>query len=344
MLDIVDQGNIEPRGIAVYSIPKADLLRSTPTVANLSQFTFAKPAALGNSSTALHGVIDFGSADGRAALFAANPRFGLQRWDLTNTAESRAGAATLSSPISIAISPFEAPPTAEQPGNVQNLYNGGGPFLGIDGTTVDDLARLGASLVQQENHAWGVYAAKAGQRSGVRWFEIDLATNEVVQSGTISDPALDLLHPSIAVNQFGDAVIGFTATGETLYPSAYAVVGDTIGGVTTFGSLLELKRGVSTYFHPDSQARNRWGNYSTTIVDPSDPLHFWTFQEFASGNNGWAVQITQIIIPEPSTLVLAGCGWLLVGLAVRRRRRCRRTLHCRRARTTPCNCSWTSER
>jgi hypothetical protein len=322
LLDIANHGEIEPRGIAVYSIPKSDLLQQAPTVAGRSEFTFAKPSALGNSSTALHGVINFGPADGRAALFAAHPRFGLQRWDLANTAESRAGAATLSVPISIPIAPFEAPPAAEQPGDVQNLYNGGGPFAGIDGTTVADLARLGASLVQQDNHAWGVYAVKAGERSGVRWFEIDLTTNQLVQSGTISDPALDLLHPSIAVNQFGDAVIGFTATGETLFPSAYAVVGDTMDGVTTFGGLLELKRGVSTYLALDTQGRNRWGDYSTTVVDPSNPLHFWTFQEFASGNNGWAVQITQIIIPEPSTLAFALCGILTVGVLIGRRIRC----------------------
>ena len=322
LLDIANHGVIEPRGIAVYSIPKSDLLQSMPTLANRSEFTFAKPAALGNSSTALHGVINFGPADGRAALFAANPRFGLQRWDLTGTAESRAGAATLSSPINIPIGPFQAPLAAEQPGDVQSLYNGGGPFTGIDGTIVDDLARLGASLVQQDNHAWGVYAAKAGERSGVRWFEVDLTTSAIVQSGTISDPALDLIHPSIAVNQFGDAVIGFTASGETLYPSAYAVVGDTKGGVTTFGSLLELKRGVSTYLARDSQGRNRWGNYSTTVVDPSNPLHFWTFQEFASGNNGWGVQITQIIIPEPGALTLTACGILVVGFVTGWRRRC----------------------
>jgi hypothetical protein len=321
LLDIANHGIIEPRGIAVYSIPKSDLLQQTPTVANRSQFTFAKPAALGNSSTALHGVLDFGPADGRAALFAANPSFGLQRWDLTNTAESRAGAASLSSPINIPINPFEVPPAAEQPFGVQSLYNGGGPFPGIDGTIVADLARLGANLVQQQNHAWGVYAAKAGERSGVRWFEIDLATNQIVQSGTISDPALDLFHPSIAVNGFGDAVIGFTASGEALYPSAYAVVGDTVDGVTTFGSLLELKRGVSTYLHRDSQGRNRWGDYSTTVTDPSDPLHFWTFQEFASGDNGWGVQITQIIIPEPGALTLIACGLLVGVIAARRGRR-----------------------
>jgi hypothetical protein len=320
LIDIANQGTVEPLGIAVYSIPKSDLLQSTPTVANRSQFTFAQPTALGRAVMTVQGVVDNGPANGRAALFAVNAEVGLQRWDVMNTAERRAGAAMLSSPISIPIDPFVVPPTGNQPGTVQDLYNDG-PFTSSMLGSVTNLMKFSSNLVQQGNRAWGTHSVKAGDRSGVRWYEIDLAANQVVQSGTISDPAIDLIYPSIAVNGFGDAVIGFTATGENLFPSAYAVVGSTVGGVTTFGSLMELKRGVSTFVDRDAQGRNRWGDYSQTVVDPSDPLRFWTFQEFASARDQWAVQITEIVIPEPSTLILFACGLLVTAFAARWRRR-----------------------
>jgi hypothetical protein len=195
---------VQPRGFAIYSIPKADLLGPAPTIANQSQFTLDKPPALGNATTRIQGVLDFGPADGRADLFAVNPNFGLQRWEILNTAQSLPNAATLSPPINIPIPPFEVAPPGNQPGNVRDLFNHGGPFVAGDGMLIGNAAQFSANLVQQGNHVWGVHVAKTGEHSGLRWYEIDLESNELTQSGTISDPALDLIYPSIAVNPIGE--------------------------------------------------------------------------------------------------------------------------------------------
>jgi hypothetical protein len=69
---------------------------------------------------------------------------------------------------------------------------------------------------------------------------------------------------------------------------------------------------------------NRWGDYSATVVDPTDPNRFWTIQEIAIGNNNWGMQITELIlapvpIPEPSTIALFGIATF--GFVVLRRRR-----------------------
>jgi hypothetical protein len=289
----------QPLGYAIYSMPKADLLQPAPTIANRSEFTFDQPPETGvHHVSVLQGVSNFGPGNGSSSLFIASPTLGLQRRELLNTGELQPGAATLSLAIDIPISPIEVPPTGNQPGNVHDLYNWGPSASPFDGFEVADLMRFSSNLVQQGNHVWGVHVAKAGDGSGVRWYEIDLENNQIVQSGTISDPSLDLINPSIAVNPFGDAVIGFTATGEELFPSAYAVVGTTDNGTTTFGQLLELKRGASTFFvSVDELGRNRWGDYSTTVVDPSDPYSFWTFQEFTQAKDRWAVQVTQILLP-----------------------------------------------
>ena len=48
-----------------------------------------------------------------------------------------------------------------------------------------------------------------------------------------------------------------------------------------------------------------WGGYSATVVDPSNPNAFWTFQQitdsqFSSDTNTWAVQATRISIDQPA--------------------------------------------
>ena len=69
---------------------------------------------------------------------------------------------------------------------------------------------------------------------------------------------------------------------------------------------------------------NRWGDYSSTVLDPENEDIFWTIQEwgsdpaaFASGlGDTWSTQISELIsqpIPLPSTLLLLGSGLLGLG-------------------------------
>ncbi len=91
------------------------------------------------------------------------------------------------------------------------------------------------------------------------------------------------------------------------FASSSAVVGETVAGITTFGpNPILLKLGVDDYQILDRLGRNRWGDYSATVVDPDNPLCFWTFQEWAdfdiNGNDQWATQITQICLASPVPL------------------------------------------
>jgi uncharacterized repeat protein (TIGR01451 family) len=64
-------------------------------------------------------------------------------------------------------------------------------------------------------------------------------------------------------------------------------VGATSGGVTSFEAPQVLKLGDGYYARTGTGNRNRWGDYSATVVDPSDSCTFYTFQEFVavSGTN-----------------------------------------------------------
>ncbi len=89
---------------------------------------------------------------------------------------------------------------------------------------------------RSQHHLW--------RPSAIRWYEIDESNNNVKQLGTIGDVLHDYYYPSLAVNQFGDVVIGYTRSGETEFASAYASIGETVNNVTTFGdpNFIESRR------------------------------------------------------------------------------------------------------
>ncbi|HID22002.1 MAG TPA: hypothetical protein EYP14_06330, partial [Planctomycetaceae bacterium] len=92
MFPVQQGGNFE---INVLTIPKADLLAATPTVANAT--LIENQVAIGFSP---HPAVDFGPSDGRAPLLSADPNGGNT---LTRTDVLGAGAAnaTLSASTTI---------------------------------------------------------------------------------------------------------------------------------------------------------------------------------------------------------------------------------------------------
>jgi hypothetical protein len=215
----------------------------------------------------------------------------------------------------VSVTARSAPPLASQSGPNDNVNTGDNRFSG--------------NVVLQNGSLWGTQAVSLSGRAAIEWYEINPTTAAVVQSGLISDPSLSLYYPSIAVNDFGDVVIGLSGSDDSTFISSYAAVGTTNAGTTTFSPIALLKAGQDNYVFLDSANRNRWGDYSATVVDPTNQRVFWTFQEFAAADrtipafgsidNNWALQITQItVVPEPAAFWLATCG--VVGLLRMRRR------------------------
>ena len=181
-----------------------------------------------------------------------------------------------------------------------------GPSSDIDAGS----ARFGASVIALDGSLWGTHGVDFNGRAAVEWYEIEEATGALLQNGIIADPSLGFNFPSIAVNDDRDVVLGFSGGDPNTFMSAYAVVGSTSGGMTTFSPPTQLVAGNASYERLDSSGRNRWGDYSATVLDPTNDQHFWTFQEFALNADEWAIQVTQFIIPEPSS------GTMLALLAV----------------------------
>jgi hypothetical protein len=173
--------------------------------------------------------------------------------------------------------------------------------------------RFDGSVSRVNNDIWAVHSVDAlygedNHRTAIRWYRIDANTGTLGDTGTLSDASHDYIMPSIAANNAGIVVIGFSRTGLDEFPSAYAAVGHTAKGKTTFDSPILLKAGEGLYhFIPGLPEDDRWGDFSATQLDPNDPNTFWTFQEWAAApfdpplfgviEGRWATQVTQITVP-----------------------------------------------
>ncbi|MDX2269119.1 MAG: CARDB domain-containing protein [Bryobacter sp.] len=87
-------------------------------------------------------------------------------------------------------------------------------------------------------------------------------------------------YPSIAVNKNKDIFIGYNRFRADQYAGAYFAyrrATDPLGGLYHDAV---VKEGEDSY--TKGGLRVRWGDYSSTIVDPTDDLSFWTLQEYAA--------------------------------------------------------------
>src|SRR5262249_50883186 len=57
----------------------------------------------------------------------------------------------------------------------------------------------------------------------------------------------------------------------------------------------------STSYTLLGSGRNRWGDYSSTVIDPSDDMTMWSFQEYCNATNSWAVRVLKLAAPPPAT-------------------------------------------
>jgi hypothetical protein len=298
---ISDPNAPTPLGPTLVSFPKADLLLPTPNFTNQTWFGIMDYAARGDvlqpaitsdgsNTGAVLAVIDIGNT--------TSPYSNLVSFAVQNAGGP--GPATLGPATFVPITPYMVP---------TNAAVGAPLFTALQPDGTSDLqandARLAAKVYTAGGVEYAVHNTLYNGRIAIRWYRLRASDNMLLESGTIAETNLDLFFPSIAANGQGTVLICFNASGSNTTVSAYAMAGLTMNGVTTFGNRILLKAGSISY-HGDDEAlgypTSRWGDYSTTSVDPVDPTRFWTIQQFPIDVNVWATQITELRTTAPPHL------------------------------------------
>jgi len=130
--------------------------------------------------------------------------------------------------------------------------------------------------------------------AAVRWYELRSTPAggkfALYQAGTFQDPMTSLWMASIAMDKVGDIALGMSASSNTLNPSVWytgRVPTDPLGKMET-PTVAVKGTAIQT---GDGQ---RWGDYSSMSVDPSDDCTLWYTQEYVnqSGGANWQSHFT----------------------------------------------------
>ncbi len=165
-------------------------------------------------------------------------------------------------------------------------------------------------------------ASSNGKRDGARWYEIRSLTTTpaLFQSGTLFDTAPAnsgpryFWIPSVAMSGQGHMALGCSTAGENNFVDvavAGRLSGDPLGTIQPF----TLATSSGTAYLRQAVDGQRWGDYSQTVVDPTDDMTMWTFQEYCDDSNSWGVQAIQLSAPHPATPVSAAPSTVCQGVA-----------------------------
>lgn len=138
----------------------------------------------------------------------------------------------------------------------------------------------------------------SGTRASVQWWKITLA-GAVSQRGRMDDGSGNLFYayPSIAVNKNDAVLIGYSRFSAAQFASGNYAYRISTDPANTLRNDTVLKAGEAKYDKDFGTGRNRWGDYTNTVVDPINDVDMWTIQQYAetpSGSDRWGTWWGQI--------------------------------------------------
>jgi len=240
-----------------WVIPKAQLLAGSNPI---TWFEFFPPRLPGSGFT-MQPAHTFGAAAAEYFLFEGTASHLAVAW-----MDNLSGTPVWHAPLQVAVTPYIS-------GNLPDA-----PQLGIDCTISTADTRL-LNAVYRNGSAWTTHSVAASGKVEVAWYRINPGTGTVESQGRVNNPSRWYYFPSIAVNKDNVAAIGFSGSSATEYAGGYYTIVQPSTGIAEAVGL--LKAGEAPYNKTFGGTENRWGDFSATVVDPTDDTSFWTLQEYA---------------------------------------------------------------
>ena len=345
-------GNGSFGGTTLNVIPLSSLINaSAPTTAGLKQFVTPYDAVNGGADGgfAIQGVNSSSASTTGHVITASLFYNDVVRYDITNA--GTAGAAKVNA-VYINAQNYDQSGAARQPNQVPDA-NPNGTFSSND-RVIDTLdQRIGSSAYEVNGRIYAVYTVTpiGTDHTVVRYDVVDAATNAILDEGAIGDGKHDFWEGSLNVNSLGQVVIAYNRSGSDPTDGKVSILARVFntganGKLTQLGAETLLKVSAVDDYHNgtvDGQVadgRQRWGDYSSVTLDPTNPHKFWVIGEYAreyndaagghpggSGRSRWSTWISELnigtAVPEPSSWMMMIAGFGLVGAARRRQARSR---------------------
>lgn len=349
---VIGTNNFTPSfsGTSLFTIPKADLLNGAPTVANMTRFD--TPLAGADRGFAIQGATNWTgeNVNSHNIMTVSRDQFDVFAYRLngTDSAGATQGAVT-----ELNTAPYTFNSRGRQPDTLPGAPDNTSNRL-VD--ALDD--RFSGSVVQVDGKIIGIHTvtptgvSSADAYTELRYYVVDANTFALLSAGTIGGGNFDYYQGSIAINEFGDAVIGYNRSGSQTDDANGDGMAD--GRISFMGRVMELQgntlvqQGDDLLFRVsdvgdyrcgarntvDTACRQRWGDYAAVTLDPNDPYKFYAIGEYAADWSDFStaqdgtliranwhtyVAVVSVPIPEPGTYALMALGLLAVGVAAQRR-------------------------
>jgi hypothetical protein len=142
-----------------------------------------------------------------------------------------------------------------------------------------------------------VATTSTGNQTGERWYEIRNPAGAhavVYQQATWAPNATWRFMGSIAQDKQGNMLLGYTISSRNLEP------GIRYTGRSVTDPVDKMKPESSIVAGIGYSWRNRWGDYSSMVIDPSDDCTFWYANEYQTENGFlvWRTRITAVQWPS----------------------------------------------
>jgi hypothetical protein len=183
---------------------------------------------------------------------------------------------------------------------------GAGPCVPQPGTS-DVLDTLGDRLMFRNayrnflgslgGHESMVVSHSIAQTGGVcgvavRWYEIQSpdTTPAIYQQGTFSPDASCRWMPSIGMDRRGDIALGYSVSDGISVDPSIRYTGRT--AIDPLG-IMESEKSIIAGTGTQSDTVDRWGDYSSIAIDPTDDCTFWYAQEYMKvpGSFVWSTRL-----------------------------------------------------
>jgi len=130
-----------------------------------------------------------------------------------------------------------------------------------------------------------IVRADGPNHTGVRWYEIRKTDGEwsVFQQSTYAPDTLCRWNASAAMDGEGNIALGYSISGKAIYPSI-GITGRRAGDVPNHMTCIEemIVSGTGAQSGTD-----RWGDYSSLNIDPTDDHTFWYTNMYYTTTSQW---------------------------------------------------------
>jgi hypothetical protein len=145
------------------------------------------------------------------------------------------------------------------------------------------------------------HSVMADTSVGIRWYELRNpgGTPTVYQESTYAPDATYRWMGSVAMDHSGDIGLGYSASSSSIKPAIRYTGRVASDPLNTLQAESTLIQGTGS----QTGGLDRWGDYSSIAVDPSDDCMFWYTNEYLSANGSfnWRTRIGSFSFPNCST-------------------------------------------